>query len=125
MTVAVPGAQALEGTFQEIVADELNLKSVTLVDADEVSAADYGISQELKVNARAAGPRLGKQVQQVIRATKAGDWSVTEDGGVVAYRWRWRRASTSWSRWSTTPRRPPRAPSPCCPAAVSWCWTPS
>lgn len=84
MTVAVPGAQALAGTFQEIVADELNLKSVTLVDADEVSAADYGISQELKVNARAAGPRLGKQVQQVIRATKAGDWSVTEDGGVVA-----------------------------------------
>ena len=84
MTVAVPGAQALAGTFQEIVADELNLKSVTLVDADEVSAADYGISQELKVNARAAGPRLGKQVQQVIRATKAGDWFVSEDGGVVA-----------------------------------------
>ncbi|MDO4256751.1 MAG: isoleucine--tRNA ligase [Kocuria sp.] len=84
MTVAVPGAHALEGTFQEIVADELNLRSVTLEDADEVSAADYGISQELKVNARAAGPRLGKQVQQVIRATKTGDWSVTEEGGVVA-----------------------------------------
>ncbi|CAL8898240.1 isoleucine--tRNA ligase [Kocuria varians] len=84
MTVAVPGAHALEGTFQEIIADELNLKSVTLVDAEEVSAADFGISQELKVNARAAGPRLGKQVQQVIRATKTGDWSVTEDGGVVA-----------------------------------------
>ncbi|MDO4918436.1 isoleucine--tRNA ligase [Kocuria sp.] len=84
MTVAVPGAHALEGTFQEIVADELNLKSVTLEDADEVSAADFGISQELKVNARAAGPRLGKQVQQVIRATKAGDWSLAADGGVVA-----------------------------------------
>ena len=84
MTVAVPGAHALEGTFQEIVADELNLRSVTLEDADEVSAADYGISQELKVNARAAGPRLGKQVQQVIRATKTGDWSVSEEGGVVA-----------------------------------------
>ncbi|WP_055083879.1 isoleucine--tRNA ligase [Kocuria salsicia] len=84
MTVAVPGAHALEGTFEEIVADELNLRSVTLEDSDEVSAAEYGISQELKVNARAAGPRLGKQVQQVIKATKTGDWSVTEEGGVVA-----------------------------------------
>ncbi len=28
----------------------------------------------LTVNPRAAGPRLGKQVQQVIRAAKAGDW---------------------------------------------------
>jgi isoleucyl-tRNA synthetase len=32
---------------------------------------------------RALGPRLGGQVQQVIRAVKAGDWS-TSDGAVVA-----------------------------------------
>ncbi|MEV7652050.1 isoleucine--tRNA ligase [Kocuria marina] len=84
MTVAVPGAHALEGMFQEIIADELNLRSVTLEDSEQVSAADHGISQELKVNARAAGPRLGKQVQQVIKATKNGDWSVSADGVVVA-----------------------------------------
>ncbi|WHF23128.1 hypothetical protein QJS66_01665 [Kocuria rhizophila] len=47
-------------------------------------------------------------MQQVIRATKAGDWSVT-DGGVVAGWWRWRRAM-SWSRWSWTPRRLRAAP---------------
>jgi isoleucyl-tRNA synthetase len=38
------------------------------------------------VNARALGPRVGKQVQQVIQAAKAGDWSVDGDrviaGGV-------------------------------------------
>lgn len=31
---------------------------------------------ELKVNARAAGPRLGKQVQFAIKASKTGAWHV-------------------------------------------------
>jgi len=35
------------------------------------------------VNARAAGPRLGKNVQSVIQAAKAGDWSQV-DGKVIA-----------------------------------------
>ena len=34
------------------------------------------------MNARAAGPRLGKQVQQVIVGSKKGDWAVN-DGSVV------------------------------------------
>ena len=84
LTVAVPEGQRLTGTFESIIADELNLKSVTLLDSAEVSPADFGISQQLKVNARAAGPRLGKQVQQVIKAAKSGDWSVSEDGAVTA-----------------------------------------
>src|SRR5690606_1383852 len=44
-------------------------------------AEKYGVVQTLTVNARAAGPRLGKDVQQVIRAAKSGDWS--EADGVV------------------------------------------
>ena len=84
LTVAVPEGQRLAGTFESIIADELNLKGVTLLDSSEVSPADFGISQQLKVNARAAGPRLGKQVQQVIKAAKSGDWSVSEDGAVSA-----------------------------------------
>jgi isoleucyl-tRNA synthetase len=36
------------------------------------------------VNARAAGPRLGKQVQVAIKGSKSGDWSVAEDGTVTA-----------------------------------------
>jgi isoleucyl-tRNA synthetase len=35
------------------------------------------------VNARAAGPRLGRGVQAVIRAAKAGDWSTDAEGTVV------------------------------------------
>lgn len=84
LTVAVPEGQRLGGTFESIIADELNLKTVTLLDSAEVSPADFGISRQLKVNARAAGPRLGKQVQQVIKAAKSGDWSVAEDGTVTA-----------------------------------------
>ncbi len=84
LTVAVPEGQRLAGTFESIIADELNLKGVTLLDSAEVSPADFGISQQLKVNARAAGPRLGKRVQQVIKAAKSGDWSVSDDGTVTA-----------------------------------------
>ncbi len=80
LTVVTPGAAALEA-FSDIVRDELNVKTVTLVEFDESLVDDYGIARRLAVNARAAGPRIGKQVQQVIAAAKSGDWSV--DGDVV------------------------------------------
>ena len=38
----------------------------------------------LQVNARAAGPRLGKDVQAAIKASKAGDWFVTDDETMTA-----------------------------------------
>ncbi|MEV4902430.1 isoleucine--tRNA ligase [Citricoccus sp. NPDC055426] len=84
LTVVVPDAASLTGAYTEIIKDELNLKEVRLLDADEVSAADFGISQSLSVNARAAGPRLGKQVQVALKGAKSGDWSQAEDGSVVA-----------------------------------------
>jgi isoleucyl-tRNA synthetase len=83
LTVVIAGADRLEG-FEEIVADELNVKSVRLLDTEHPDAASYGVSQRLSVNARAAGPRLGKDVQTAIRAAKAGDWSVSDDGVVTA-----------------------------------------
>lgn len=70
--------------FDSLVADELNLKSVTLLASDAPEAESYGVSQRLTVNARAAGPRLGKDVQLAIRGSKSGDWSVAEDGTVTA-----------------------------------------
>lgn len=80
LTVVVPQAAALaEGTG--IVADELNIRSVRLVDAADASPEEFGISAKLVVNARAAGPRLGKDVQRAIKGSKSGDWSI--DGGVV------------------------------------------
>ncbi|MCW2738930.1 isoleucine--tRNA ligase [Nocardioides sp.] len=70
--------------FDSLVADELNLKGVELLAPDAPEAAAYGVSQRLTVNARAAGPRLGKDVQLAIKGSKSGDWSVAEDGTVTA-----------------------------------------
>ncbi|WP_415855985.1 isoleucine--tRNA ligase [Sinomonas sp. G460-2] len=83
MTVVVPGAAALEGS-EAVIADELNLKSVRLLDSDHASPEEFGIEQKLVVNARAAGPRLGKNVQQAIKGSKSGDWSVDGEGLVTA-----------------------------------------
>ena len=82
LTVVSPVAGSL-GQFEDILREELNVKSVELVQLAETTAADYGISHRLSVNARAAGPRLGKNVQKVIQAARAGDWS-ERDGVVVA-----------------------------------------
>ncbi len=83
LTVVVAGAERLTG-FEEIVADELNVKDVRLLGVDHPDAASYGVSQRLTVNARAAGPRLGKDVQTAIKGSKSGDWSVSESGEVTA-----------------------------------------
>ncbi|HEY6933456.1 MAG TPA: isoleucine--tRNA ligase [Marmoricola sp.] len=83
LTVVVPGAATL-ASLSEIIASEVNVRQVTLVDLEDPDAERFGVSQRLTVNARAAGPRLGKDVQLVIRASKSGDWSVGEDGTVLA-----------------------------------------
>lgn len=82
LTVVTARPQALN-PFVDILREELNVKTVVLVQQTESSAAEHGIVHTLSVNARAAGPRLGKQVQQVIKAAKLGDWSET-DGVVTA-----------------------------------------
>ncbi len=83
LTVVVDDASALD-RFTSLVADELNIKSVRLLDAAAPEAAAYGVAQRLTVNARAAGPRLGRDVQTAIKGSKSGDWSVAEDGTVTA-----------------------------------------
>jgi len=82
LTVVTNDVAALAG-FEGILRDELNVKAVSLVEQQDSSAESYGITSKLTVNARAAGPRLGKQVQQVIKAARTGDWSET-DGVVTA-----------------------------------------
>jgi isoleucyl-tRNA synthetase len=67
--------------FEAILRDELNVKNVTFVDQHETSAAEFGITSRLTVNARVAGPRLGKSVQQAIKGARTGDWN--EANGVV------------------------------------------
>jgi isoleucyl-tRNA synthetase len=83
LTVVVADPAALTG-FEAIVCDEVNVKQVRLLAADSEEAASYGVEQKLTVNARAAGPRLGREVQTAIKGSKSGDWSVAEDGTVTA-----------------------------------------
>ncbi|MBA2956057.1 isoleucine--tRNA ligase [Nocardioides sp. MAH-18] len=83
LTVVVSDPDALAG-FEAIVRDEVNVKEVRLLAVDSDEAASYGVEQKLTVNARAAGPRLGKDVQLAIKGSKSGDWSVAEDGTVTA-----------------------------------------
>ena len=80
LTVVTANAGDLE-PFSDIIREELNLKSVTLVELSLDSTTEFGVAKRLNVNARAAGPRLGKNVQTVIQAAKAGNW--TEVDGVV------------------------------------------
>lgn len=83
LTVVTDHAASLR-EFGAIVADEVNVRTLTLRDVSEASEADFGVSQRLTVNARAAGPRLGREVQQAIKGSKSGDWSVAGDGTVTA-----------------------------------------
>ena len=68
--------------FAEIIAEELNVKNVELVEMSLDSTTEFGVIKRVTVNSRAAGPRIGKSVQAVIQAAKSGDWSEV-DGTVI------------------------------------------
>ena len=69
LKVAHEDAESLR-SFVELIADEVNVKSVTL-------KTDLGSAAEtvLQVIPGALGPRLGGRTQEVIKAVKVGDWS--------------------------------------------------
>jgi isoleucyl-tRNA synthetase len=77
LTVATPRADDLR-PFADLVADEVNVKSV-----DFTSDVAAHCEQVLTLVPRVLGPRVGGQVQQVIKAVKAGEWSL-RDGHPVA-----------------------------------------
>lgn len=79
LTVVAPNVHRLDA-FGSLIADELNVKFVELVELSLDSASAYGVVKRLTVNSRAAGPRIGKAVQAVIAAAKAGDWIETDAG---------------------------------------------
>ena len=78
LVIAHPDAESL-APFTELIADEVNVKAVEL-SADPASLGRF----ELVVNPRLLGPRLGGQVQQVIRAVKAGAWTRVGERVVAA-----------------------------------------
>ncbi len=82
LTVVVDDPDSLE-PYRDIIAEELNVKQVELVQRSDDTTGAFGVTSKVVVNARALGPRIGKDVQSVIQATKAGDYEITA-GGVVA-----------------------------------------
>ena len=75
LTVVAADAEQLR-PWSSLLADELNVKAVDLVPETPGIGEHYGVAQRLSVNARALGPRIGREVQTVIKAAKAGDWGV-------------------------------------------------
>jgi isoleucyl-tRNA synthetase len=78
LTVATTDAPSLR-PFADLLADEVNVKRLEFTD----DVATY-CRQVLTVVPRALGPRVGKQVQQVIKAVKAGEWELSEGAPVAA-----------------------------------------
>jgi isoleucyl-tRNA synthetase len=79
LTVVTTEASKLN-EFASIIAEELNIKEVELVELAVESTQAFGVEKQLTVNSRALGPRLGKQVQEIIQAAKAGNWESNSQG---------------------------------------------
>ena len=82
LTVAMPNAHLLD-EFAPVIRDEVNVKDIEL--STDVDAAG---TFEVVVNAKVAGPRLGRDVQRAIKNVKAGNYvregdNVVVDGDIV------------------------------------------
>ena len=75
LTVAHPQAPSLT-EFADLIKDEVNVKDLAL----STEPASLG-TVTLTVSPRALGPRIGRRVQEVIKAVKAGEW--TQSGDVI------------------------------------------
>ena len=69
--------------YTDLIADELNVKKVSVVMASDEVAERFGLSKSLTVNARTLGPRVGSDVQRIIQAAKAGNWVLQGEKVIV------------------------------------------
>jgi isoleucyl-tRNA synthetase len=79
--VALPPALSMVALTEEdrdLLKIELNVKDLEFI--SDPGALAKPIAQ---VDARKVGPRLGERVQEVIRAGKAGDFTVQDDGSIL------------------------------------------
>ncbi len=77
LTVAGRDTGELEG-YRDLIADELNVKEVAF--SGDLEAFGRFV---LRPNGRVLGPKLGGDVQKVIKAAKDGQWEAREDGTVA------------------------------------------
>ena len=76
LTIAHPDVAALE-PYRALIAEENNIKDVEF----STEPAKLG-DQQLKVNPQ-IGRRIGAKMKEVMSASRAGEWSFTEDGNVA------------------------------------------
>ena len=79
LTIAVDEAESLS-RYSDLIADELNVKKISVVRASDEVAKQFGLTKTLTINSRALGPRIGKSVQEVIQLAKAGNWELSSEG---------------------------------------------
>ena len=102
--VAGAGSESI-APFAALLADEINVKAIEF----DGHVERYG-SFRLQPNGRVLGPKLGGEVQTVIKAAKSGDWSSNDDGTVSS--------GLASSHSPSTPSRVwPRQP---CVATMRW-----
>ena len=77
VTLAGADARQME-PFVHLLQDELNIKAVDFADDLE----QYGTFR-LQVDAKALGPKLGKQMKGVLAATRSGDWKLDGERAVA------------------------------------------
>jgi isoleucyl-tRNA synthetase len=73
-SLEIAGADGLEAYF-DLIADEVNVKRV----GARRDFQEFG-SFDLKLNARALGPRVGAQMKDLLAAARAGRWESTPGG---------------------------------------------
>jgi isoleucyl-tRNA synthetase len=76
LTVAGRAASRVR-PFAELIRDELNVKDVELTE-DVAAVASF----VLRPNTKVLGPKLGADVQKVVKAAREGAWSAEADGTV-------------------------------------------
>jgi isoleucyl-tRNA synthetase len=64
--------------FTSLIAEELNVKSVVLEESFSAFA-----EEQLQLNSRVLGPRLGNEMKNLIASSKTGNWYRTNDGQVI------------------------------------------
>ncbi len=79
LEVAVPDPNSLK-SYVAMIATELNVRFVVVVSPEAFASANP-VERRLTVNARAAGPRIGGDVQRAIAGAKSGDWTVDSTAG--------------------------------------------
>ncbi len=77
LTVVAKDAASLQ-PFADIIKDELNVRSVELVEHSPASMEQYGATYSLSVDARAAGPIFGAKVQDIIKGVKGGAYAIND-----------------------------------------------